>query len=1148
MNSIGRQALVCVIVFCFPNWLAAQVNSTWNGTTGNWSDFTKWSTNPLFPNNGNGGNNYNATVNGGTVTLDQDISIEKLTIGGGTITGSSNLILNGLSSAWSAGTMSGSATTTIASSGSLAINGSAIHNLNRSLVNEGTVTWPSANVSMNSSTFQNNGTFTSSPTLTRTFFNSGGTTVFNNAGTFTKLNTGAAEFGVTFNNTGTVDVQAGTLRLEAGGTHSGDFDIDGGAMLELTGTHNFSTTAEITGTGTLAIPTGATIDGLTSMSGVTTNFSGGSIVGSDNLTIHSGSLVWSGGTMAGTGQTVIGSAGSMTINGGSIQDLHRSLVNEGAVTWTSASVRMNNSTFQNNGTFTSNSNTTRTIFSAGGTTVFNNAGTFTKLNTGATEFDVAGSGVAFNNTGTVDIQAGTLRLEAGGTHSGDFDIDGGATLELTGTHNFSTTAEITGSGALAIPTGATIDGLASISGVTTSFSGGSIVGSDNLTIHSGSLVWSDGTMSGSGTTTIGSAGSMTINGNVIHNLHRSLVNEGAVTWTSANVSMNNSTFQNNGTFTSSPSLTRTFFNSGGTTVFNNAGTFIKLNTGAAEFDVAGSGVAFNNTGTVDVQAGTLRLEAGGTHSGDFDIASSAVLRLNGIHSFAATSDVTGSGTVHVDGGTTTFNGQLAGSTVTISSDAVLKGSGTFQTNLTNLGRLAPGNSPGIITIDGDFTQTSTSSLEIEVGGLNPGTEHDQVIVSGHASLDGRFEFPIINNFVPQLNDEITFLTANSITGTPRSLFAPNLGSISPDLSFVVIKNSQDLRLRFVAPTDVHFVDNSAQVQDWNEAANWSISSVPGTSDRVELTRSDAPSIERVEVTSVDAVAHAVSIHDQSSPIIIAVKNDTTLATAVGNITIGENATIELGTPGNPLDVGTLATPSSGSVVLEDGGLLKGNGIVTGGELVVSQGTISPGFSVGHLEIDGDVQLSQSANVVIELDSLTSTDTIDITGTVNLGGTLSVTVDSSIQVGDSFAIITAADLLGTAFDDLDVTGTSNFFLALEYESDLVSLITFNTGDMNRSGDESPTEDDVPAFALALTNPSKYFDDFGASSDNAGDIDGDGDCDVDDIDNFANLMGMPLAELQYRMQLAISVPEPGGIILLVCAVAIASMRRSDTHYRN
>ena len=51
----------------FVGHVRADQTATWNGTTGNWSDFTKWSTNPNFPNNGTpAGTLYDAIINSGT--------------------------------------------------------------------------------------------------------------------------------------------------------------------------------------------------------------------------------------------------------------------------------------------------------------------------------------------------------------------------------------------------------------------------------------------------------------------------------------------------------------------------------------------------------------------------------------------------------------------------------------------------------------------------------------------------------------------------------------------------------------------------------------------------------------------------------------------------------------------------------------------------------------------------------------------------------------------------------------------------------------------------------------------------------------------------------------------------------------------------
>ena len=52
----------------------------------------------------------------------------------------------------------------------------------------------------------------------------------------------------------------------------------------------------------------------------------------------------------------------------------------------------------------------------------------------------------------------------------------------------------------------------------------------------------------------------------------------------------------------------------------------------------------------------------------------------------------------------------------LTNSGVLRGTGTYFQNVTNNGTVAPGASPGILTIDGDYTQSPAGTLEIEVGG------------------------------------------------------------------------------------------------------------------------------------------------------------------------------------------------------------------------------------------------------------------------------------------------------------------------------------------------------------------------------------------------------------------------------------------------
>src|SRR5262249_51699025 len=138
---------------------------------------------------------------------------------------------------------------------------------------------------------------------------------------------------------------------------------------------------------------------------------------------------------------------------------------------------------------------------------------------GVTQFIVSTTGVAFNNSGTVNVQAGTLSLEAGGTDSGDFSGASGATLTLGGNHSLAVDSDITGGLNVQVNSGTSSDSglIATTGGVT--FHGGSMTiagtvaaGTLNFTGGTGSLnaaatvtsggTFSSGNLSGSGTVTV----------------------------------------------------------------------------------------------------------------------------------------------------------------------------------------------------------------------------------------------------------------------------------------------------------------------------------------------------------------------------------------------------------------------------------------------------------------------------------------------------------------------------------------------------------------------------------------------------------------------------------------------------------------------
>jgi len=86
------------------------------------------------------------------------------------------------------------------------------------------------------------------------------------------------------------------------------------------------------------------------------------------------------------------------------------------------------------------------------------------------------------------------------------------------------------------------------------------------------------------------------------------------------------------------------------------------------------------------------------------------------------------------------------------------GNGTVGGDVTNTaGTVAPGNSPGILTIDGSYTQGATGTLALEIGGLIAGEEHDKLVITGTADLNGTISVELTDSFTPAANDTFDVL-------------------------------------------------------------------------------------------------------------------------------------------------------------------------------------------------------------------------------------------------------------------------------------------------------------------------------------------------------------------------------------------------------
>jgi hypothetical protein len=179
------------------------------------------------------------------------------------------------------------------------------------------------------------------------------------------------------------------------------------------------------------------------------------------------------------------------------------------------------------------------------------------------------------------------------------------------------------------------------------------------------------------------------------------------------------------------------------------------------------------------------------------------------------------------------------------------------------------------------------------------------------------------------------------------------------------------------------------------------------------------------------------------------------------VQVGANGAVELN--GGTLD--------SSVVAVDDGGLLAGNGTVRA-NVNVTNGILRPGFSVGHLDVDGNYQQGANATMQVDVESMTQFDTVDVTGAVQLDGTLRIDASllTDITPGEPIEIITAGTLTGE-FDRIETLGNGDVRFFAEYTATGASVEGWHPGDLNGDG-ESAQDVDLDLFVFALMNRDNY----------------------------------------------------------------------------
>ncbi|MBK8035638.1 MAG: PEP-CTERM sorting domain-containing protein [Verrucomicrobiaceae bacterium] len=847
---------------------AADQTATWNSTTGNWSDFTKWSTNPNFANNGNGGFTYDAIQNGGTLTVNQAITIQKYNLTGGTNTGAgSTLTLNELLT-FSGGTMNGTGTVD-ASFGATLSGGNRTIADGRVLNLGGNSTWTGGSIFIGNNgqlVVASGATLDTSAALTITnnfspidgFFKIQGT--FNKDGA-TTVALGAASGSFATENTGVVNVNGGTLAVQHRSTNTGDWNIANGATLKFDighgsyqNNHNLNAGTDIVGVaGSTVQFAGATtnfnagtydVAGTTQVIGGTVNFnaaaatsaltmSSGTLGGTATLTV-SGATTISGGTLNGTG--TVNASGGATLSGGTkiIAD-GRTLNLGGSSTWTGGTIGIGN-----NGQLVVLSGATLDASAAANITntfsptdgIFKIQGTFNKNDGTTVGLGTSSASFVTQNTGIVNVNGGTLNVTHVSTNTGTWNVESGAALNFSGnTHTMNAGSAFTGTGTVAFQSGTLAINAPVIASSAVQLTGATLSGAATLTLN-GALTFSGGTMTGAGTinanvgATFSGAASKVINAGKVLNL------SGNSTWTGGNIQVENNAqlivlsgatlqtsvaadlsnfthptdgfFRIQGTFEKSGATTTNLGMVGGSFFTDNTGTISvtggTLNLGGKLIQHSGTtltagtwnvsnGASINRTTGSDIttlgSAATVMLDGAGssftkvttalaTNQGSFTLKNNRDLTTAGAYANSGTTRVEDSTTVltvngaytQTGGVTAMVGGAFIDPTVFNLNGGTLQGIGTIESNVIagpGSHTIAPGLSPGTLTINGNLTLSSGSTLAMELGGLTQGTLYDHLDVNGVLTLAGMLDLDFINDFQNSLtNGEfLTLATADS---------------------------------------------------------------------------------------------------------------------------------------------------------------------------------------------------------------------------------------------------------------------------------------------------------------------------------------------------------------------------------------------------
>ena len=830
--------------------------------------------------------------------------------------------------------------------------------------------------------------------------NSGSGNSVSNAGDLIESGSGLRRIDVALTNTGTVDAQSGTLDINGGGSSSGILQAEAGATLAFaTGSFTLAANSQLNDAGNLTVTNNGTLTtdptDQVSVSGALIVTSGGTL--NLNSAVTPSSVTINGGTLnanatlttatltltgtnngSGGGAGTLGGSGTVHVTGtfsaSSFAEMDGSgtlvldasstgSTLEGGVSRTvevsgSANIAANTSiglgsdggpgTLEvlQGGTLTLQSTAGESdaaINGSGSGNTFSNAGTL--IVSGGGQRNV---GVALSNTGTVNIQSGTLLLNAGGSSSGTVQAESGATIQFGGgggsggtTFTLAANSQLDDAGNLSLIGSNTLttDATDQMSvGQTLTVNGGTLNANASFTAADFTLTGTNngsgggaGLLSGSGTVDV--SGTLTMSGfdgmegsgtTILDAASTGSTLEGGLSRTleiggSASIQSNNAVtiggegaagtleILSGGTLTllsGSGENSNAISNSGSGNSVSNTGTLIE--SGSGQRNIA---VALSNSGTIEVQSGTLDVTAA----------------------------VSGTGSVQISGGGVAEFGN------TFNENVAFSGAGTLELAQSYSGTIS------------SFDEAGTSdTLGLALSAARSG---DAFTVT------------------PNYNGTTTTLTVTDTThtGSASVVLAGNYSSaalVAQNLLWSASSSATGVvTVTEAAPTADTWNDTTG---NWATAADWSTGVLPSASQEAVLA---------------SGAAYTVTLTGTQSPFSVLL-ND-------GNATLSDQGTLAL-TGSLTLAAGAFALTSSGTII---GGTITD----AGSGMVFDGGTLQ-----GPITYEGTMNLTPAGSSVIVIGSLTTsgggTSYLTLTGVGGTGpGAINISSNSYLYLDDSQTI-------------------------------------------------------------------------------------------------------------------------------------------------